>query len=273
MKAFRQQLREIPRRVRSQNPLVHNITNYVAMNFTANALLAVGASPIMAHAAEEVAELARLSGAVVLNIGTLEKSWVEAMRLAAEAANDKGVPLILDPVGAGASALRDQACHSLLERARFALIRGNASEVTSLTGIRGKTKGVDSTLAIDRSLIMCASRLAAEHRTLVAVTGAEDILTDGTRTWKISGGHPLLGQITASGCALSALCGAFLAVGADPFLATAAALAYYAACGEMSAKACGGKGPGSFQVALLDTLSSAAEEDWTRFIRLAEMSQ
>lgn len=255
------------RAVRERAPLVHNVTNFVAMNVSANALLAVGASPVMAHAAGEVGEMAALASAVVLNIGTLDEAWIEAMLRAGQAANRKGIPLVLDPVGAGATGLRNEACRRLLGELRFSLIRGNASEVASLLGESGQTRGVDSSLAGLGALEERVCRFATERQAIVAVTGPSDFVTDGRRRWRIDNGHILLTRITASGCSLSSLCGAFLAVEKDPLLAAAAALAYFSLCGERAAEKA--QGPGSFQVALLDALAATMDSEWTSGLRLS----
>lgn len=237
-------------RVRALNPLVHNITNHVAMGTMANVLLALGASPAMAHAREEVAEFARLAGALTINIGTLSPHWVEAMEDAARAANAAGTPWVLDPVAVGATALRRQAGARLLALSPR-VIRGNASEIMALAAQGAGGKGVDST-ASTATAERTALELARRSGAVVAVTGETDLVTDGERLARITGGHPLMPRITALGCALTGVVGAFLAVSEDPFMASTAALTSYAAAGSIAGATA--RGPGSFAVAFLDAL-------------------
>jgi hydroxyethylthiazole kinase len=239
-------------RVRSAGPLVHNITNYVVMNNTANALLAFGASPAMVHSTDEVEEFAALSSSLVVNIGTLSSTWVAGMRLAAGIAGRLGKPWVLDPVGAGATRLRTRTAHDLLAL-RPTVVRANASEVLAVTGAIGgeAPKGVDSVHGSHQALGP-ATTLARKAGVTVAVTGEVDVVTDGTRTVLIEGGHPLMSRVTGLGCTASALVGACLAVEPDPVVATAAGLAALGAAGKLAAEVSGG--PGSLQVALLDFL-------------------
>lgn len=240
-------------RVRETAPLVHNITNYVVMNNTANALLAVGASPAMVHAVEEVEEFTAISRALVINIGTLSPRWVEAMRLAAGAASAKNVPWILDPVGAGATTYRTEA-GAALARLRPAVIRGNASEIMVLAGSVGAAgKGVDSAHSTDAALDP-ARALAKNTGALVAMTGVVDYVTDGTRVAAIENGHPMMARVTGLGCTATALVGAFLAANDDAFAASVAALAVMGVAGELAAAQ--SPGPGTLQVKLLDSLYS-----------------
>jgi hydroxyethylthiazole kinase len=251
--------------VRQHQPLVHNITNLVVMNVTANALLAVGASPVMAHARDEVEEMVGLARALVLNIGTLTKDWVDAMLLAARRANALGRPVVLDPVGAGATALRTRTAHRIMDETTVAVIRGNASEIRALGQGNAATRGVDSAHGV-ADAAASADRLARDRGTVVAVTGATDLVTDGAREVRIANGHPLMGRITGSGCTATALVAAFLAVDPDPLSATATALAFFGLAGERAAASA--SAPGSFQVALLDalyTLSPEALEKGSRF--------
>lgn len=238
-------------RVREAAPLVHNITNYVVMNNTANALLAVGASPAMVHAVEEVEEFTAISRALVVNIGTLSPPWVDAMRLAASRARSGGIPWVLDPVGAGATTYRTSVAAELAAL-HPTVIRGNASEIMVLAGSIGATgKGVDSVHATETALAP-ARALARASGALVAMTGAVDYVTDGTRVVAIENGHPLMARVTGLGCTASALVGAFLGANTDPFAATVAALATLGVAGEMAAAR--SRGPGSLQVELLDAL-------------------
>jgi hydroxyethylthiazole kinase len=241
--------------VRERAPLVHNITNYVVMNNTANALLAVGASPAMVHAREEVADFAALSQALVVNIGTLSPEWVEGMRLAVESARRAGVPWVLDPVGAGATRYRT-ATAAELARQGPAVIRANASEVLAVAGEAGATRGVDSTQSSEASL-ETARRLASSLGTVVAVTGRTDYVTDGSRVVAVDNGHPLMARVTGMGCTASALVAAFLAVEPDAVLAAARALVVLGLAGELAAER--SQGPGSLQLHLLDALYTLDE--------------
>ena len=189
------------RRVRDRKPLVHNITNYVVMNYTANALLACGASPVMAHAAEEVEEMVSLAGALVLNIGTLSPLWIQAMLKAGKRANALHVPVILDPVGAGATRLRTDSAQRLIEGLSIQVVRGNASEILSLAGDKSgsSTKGVDSVHTVDQ-VSERAVALAKELRTTLAITGAVDLITDGERSCRVMNGHEMMRHVTGTGC-------------------------------------------------------------------------
>lgn len=237
-------------RVRDRAPLVHNITNYVVMNNTANALLAFGASPAMVHSTDEVEEFAAISSALVVNIGTLSAPWIAAMRMAAATAARLGKPWVMDPVGAGATRLRTRTATDLLDL-RPTVVRGNASEILAITGKGAGGRGVDS-LNTSHEAAGPAMALAAERGTTVAITGAVDLVTDGRRVVTITGGDPLMARVTGLGCTATALVGACLAVEKDAVLATAAALAALGAAGKAAAEVAGG--PGSLQVALLDML-------------------
>jgi hydroxyethylthiazole kinase len=237
-------------RLRAEAPLVHNITNYVVMNSTANALLAIGASPAMVHAPEEVEEFVEISRALVINIGTLSRHWVEAMHRAVKRANARGIPWVLDPVGAGATSYRTQVAAELL-RLRPAVLRGNASEILAVAGAAGRTtKGVDSVHS-PQAVFQEARGLAQSLGTVVAMTGAVDIVTDGERTARIANGHPLMARVTGLGCTATALTAAYCAV-AEPFAAAVGALAALGVAGERAARVA--TGPGSLQLRLLDEL-------------------
>lgn len=256
------------RRIRKNRPLIHNITNYVVMNVTANALLALGASPVMAHALEEVEEMTSLARALVLNIGTLSSSWIEAMLKAGHRAKALGIPVILDPVGAGATRLRTETARRIIEEVSPHVIRGNASEILSLsdTGAGGKaTKGVDSIHGVEEAAA-AARRTAARLQTVLAVTGPADLVTDGERLFWVKNGHEMMGRITGSGCTATALIGAFLAVNTDPLLAACGGLACYGLAGEMAARKA--EGPGTFQTAILDALYRMDEEALTSEARI-----
>ena len=238
--------------IRERRPLVHQITNYVVMNETANATLALGALPVMAHAIEEVEEMASVAGALVLNIGTLSKHWIEAMLLAAAAANRAGVPVVLDPVGAGATKLRTETANRLLAEAEVAVVRGNAAEVATLAGRQAEIRGVES-IGADDSGAELARTAASTLGCVAAVTGPVDHVSDGDRVVAVANGHELLATVSGTGCMASAITGCFLAVAPDrPLEAAAEALVAFGAAGEDAAR--GANGPGSFHVNLYDAL-------------------
>jgi len=261
---------QVANRVRQRRPMVHNLTNFVVMNPTANALLAAGASPVMAHAVEEAADMAALADAVVLNIGTLTPAWVDAMVLAGQAAGRKGIPLLLDPVGAGATRLRTDSARRLLAETPVGIIRANASEILALAGEAFATRGVDSRHGSEAAL-EAAQALAMRHNAVTAVTGAVDYVTDGRRILAIGNGHPLLCAVTGTGCMVSALAAAFAAVSpAGSLEGVAAALAWFGCAAEIAAEKAPA-GPASFQVALLDTLFAATAEQIQPRVKVDEM--
>lgn len=246
--------------LRARRPLVQNITNYVAMTVSANVLLALGASPAMVHAAEEVEDFVGIANALVINIGTLSPPWVAAMRTAAARANALAKPWVLDPVGCGATPYRS-AVAAELAALRPAVVRGNASEILSLAGLAvSATRGVDSTARPDDA-VAAASALAARLGSVVAVTGATDYVTDGKRLAEIETGHALMPLSTALGCALSASVGAFVAV-APPFEAAVAAVAVFGAAGAEAAERC--RGPGHLPAEICDALHLMDQSGLTR---------
>jgi hydroxyethylthiazole kinase len=245
-------------KIRAESPLIHNITNYVVMNSTANALLSIGASPVMAHAADEVEEMAGLASALVINIGTLSGPWIEAMFKAAGAARRKGIPIVLDPVGAGATGLRTKTALRLMDESGPAIIRGNGSEILALGQAKGETKGVDSRHGAEEALD-AARAISKKYGCVVSVSGVVDIIVDGERTIRTANGHPLMPRVTGLGCAATALTGAFAAVNRSPFRAAAHAMAVMGIAGEIAAEKAAG--PGSFQVHFLDALYVLGEDD------------
>jgi len=246
------------RELRERKPLVHQITNYVVMNETANATLALGALPVMAHAREEVEEMVALAGALVLNIGTLSPHWIEAMLLAGKAANEHGVPVVLDPVGVGATRFRTETARRLLDEVKVAVLRGNQGEIATLVGVRAEVRGVESIGAGGEPADL--AREAAQSLELVAsVTGPIDHVSDGDRALAVANGHPLLAAVTGTGCMSSAITGCFLAVAQDtPLEAAATALAAFGVAAEDAAR--DAKGPGSFHVGLYDALAALEPE-------------
>jgi hydroxyethylthiazole kinase len=245
------------RKLRERKPLVHRITNYVVMNETANATLALGALPVMAHAREEVEEMIELAGALVLNIGTLSPHWVEAMLAAGKAANAAGVPVVLDPVGAGATRYRTDTARRLLEQVDVAVLRGNHGEVATLVGVEAEVRGVESMGAGGEPAEL--ARAAARKLGLVAsVTGPVDHVSDGERVLAVANGHELLASVTGTGCMASAITGCFLAAKQDRFEAAAEALAAFGVAAEDAAGEA--RGPGSFHVGLYDALAALDPE-------------
>ncbi|TVP71846.1 MAG: hydroxyethylthiazole kinase [Rhodobacteraceae bacterium] len=242
-------------KMRATAPLVHNITNYVAMNFMANVLLAVGASPAMVHAREEVAEFAALAQALSVNIGTADPEWGAAMLDAARVMNDHARPWVFDPVGVAATRFRQSLSKDLLAL-RPTVIRGNASEILTLAGMTGRARGVDAGDSVDAA-IDAATALAQSTGRVVAVSGPVDYVTDGTQSYRVSNGHPLMTKVTVMGCSLNSVIAAFC-VGQPVLEATAAALASYGLAGEAAARIA--NGPGSFQPAFLDALAAQTPE-------------
>ncbi len=262
--------------IRQRAPLVHNITNYVVMNTTANALLALGASPVMAHAEEEVADMVRLAGALVINPGTLSAPWVRSMFKAARQARRLNVPIVLDPVGAGATPYRTDTNARLIQAAPPAIVRGNASEIqavaTALAAAPASeggatTKGVDS-LHSSESALDAARALSEGYGCTVCVSGAVDYCVQGSQVIRVENGHPMMPRVTGLGCTASALCGAFAAVNPSPLLAAAHAMAVMGIAGELAAERAGG--PGTLQLYLLDALYNLNEDQIARYLRAGD---
>jgi hydroxyethylthiazole kinase len=251
--------------VRSQRPLVHNITNYVVMNNSANALLAIGASPVMAHWTQEMEEMVSIAGVLVLNIGTLDENWLESMKVAGVAASRRGIPIVLDPVGAGATSQRTAAVVELIELCRPTIIRGNGSEIMTVASAwskhlgsseqegteSAKSKGVDSSASSDDA-IHAAIRLAQQTGAVVVISGATDYITDGSVVHTVDGGDEIMTAVTGMGCTSTALVGAFAAVVKEPLVAATAAMAVMSLAGERAAAL--SRGNGSMQVNFLDEL-------------------
>jgi len=238
--------------LREQKPLIHQITNYVVMNETANATLALGALPVMAHAIEEVEEMASVAGALVINIGTLSEHWIEAMLLAGKAANAAGVPVVLDPVGAGTTRLRTETSARILDDVDVAVVRGNAAEVATLAGKEAEIRGVES-IGAEGSGAELAREAARSLGVVAAVTGPVDHVSDGERMLAVANGDAMLGMVSGTGCMATAVTGSFLAVGRDRLLEAAAeALVAFGVAGEDAAR--DAKGPGTFHASLYDAL-------------------
>ena len=258
-KAFSKKTVEILNKIRRQKPLIHHITNFVVMNSTANVTLAIGASPIMAQAHEEMETISAFSNALNLNIGTLNPYWVDSMLIAGKAAGQRGIPIILDPVGSGATPLRTSAAKKILSELPVTVVRGNASEVMSLFANEEeiKIRGVDSLETVDA--VRNGAKIRAKAlKKVIAITGEGDFITDGTNDIEVHNGHPMFGMVTGTGCAATTAIACFCAVEKDQLAATACALGYYGLAGEEAAHV--SNGPGSFQMALYDALYNMTEE-------------
>ncbi len=252
-------------RVRVGKPLVHHNTNLVVMNETANITLCAGALPVMAHAKEEVEEMTSAAKALVLNIGTLWPEQVETMLLAGRCANRCGVPVVLDPVGAGATSLRTATGRRLLEEISIAITRGNAAEIAALSGHEAKITGVESR-GVDGDLSELATKFARRYRCVAAMTGAVDIVTDGARIFRVANGHPMMASVTGTGCMATSVVAAYAAVEPDFVTAGTIALAAYGLAGEIAARTA--KGPGSLHVGLYDALAGLTEESLRAGLRI-----
>ena len=253
--------------VRKKRPLVHSITNYVVMNETANATLCIGALPIMSHAVEEVEEMVSIAGALVLNIGTLEPAWVDAMELAGRRANELGIPVILDPVGAGTTKLRIQSSKRLLKALDVSIVRGNLGEVASLAGIAAEVRGVES-ISASGTPDEIAAQFAAIYGCTVAITGPIDVVSDGKRAANIANGDVMLSRLVGTGCMSNVAVAAFAAVQADPFLAALGGLVLFGLAGELAAQISGDR-PGTFGVELMNALYAVNADDIARLAKIS----
>jgi hydroxyethylthiazole kinase len=249
---------ELSALVREKRPLVHHITNYVTVNDCANITISVGAAPVMADAPEEVCEMVSFANALVLNIGTLNKGQIESMVLAGGMANDRGLPIILDPVGAGATQYRTESAQRLLDELEITILKGNAGEIGTLAGAEASVKGVDSA-GVTGDMETIAGHFAKRAGITVVVSGPVDIVTDGKRVLLVENGHPMMGSISGTGCMAASVTAAFAAVADDPVIASAAALAAFGIAGEKAA-ACA-RGPYSFRTALFDKMAAMKPED------------
>jgi hydroxyethylthiazole kinase len=259
---------DIHARIRDKAPLIHQITNFVVMNDTANLTLAIGALPVMAHAREEVADMVGAAGALVLNPGTLEPDWVEAMLIAGRRANELGVPVVYDPVGVGATPYRNATGAAFLAGLKLAVIRGNSGEIGALAGAGGEVRGVESVSGVaDPARVV--RELAARTGATVAITGKRDFLSDGTRSFGVDNGDPMMKNVTGTGCMATAMIGAFVAVEKDSLLAATAALACYGLAGEIAAAKA--RGPGSFRMELMDALFGLDRARIEAGVRIVEL--
>ncbi len=245
-------------KIRENAPLIQNITNYVVMNNTANALLAIGASPAMVHSVDEVEEMVVFSGSLVVNIGTLSRHWIDGMEMAMVKAKELGKPIVFDPVAVGATRLRSEACEMLIQKAAPAIIRGNGSEIMALNKAASGGKGVDSTAASEDA-VGAAKAISKDFGSVVVISGQTDYIINGDQVAKVENGTPMMTRVTGMGCTATAICGAFAAINPDPFEAAINAMSVMGICGEIAlAKS---TGPGSFQVAFLDALYNMTQAD------------
>ncbi|MCF6093655.1 hydroxyethylthiazole kinase [Microaerobacter geothermalis] len=252
-------------KIRKENPLIHHITNIVVANFTANGTIAVGASPVMAYAVDEVEEMVSKSRALVLNLGTLNPAVVDSMIKAGKKANALGVPVILDPVGVGATSYRKKVAEQILQEIQVSILRGNGAELATIVGEEWISKGVDAKEQ-GGNLKEITEKAAKRFHLVAAGTGKIDYVSDGYRTAAIANGDPLLTKVTGTGCLATSIIGAFAAVSEDVFIGTSSALAYYGSAAQLAAMEA--KGPGSFQEALLDTMYNLTSEQADQMARI-----
>ena len=267
MDPINQRIGDMLARIRATKPLIHHITNLVVMNDTANVTLHVGGLPVMAHDAGEVAEMVAHAGALVLNVGTLSPDWIESMLIAGRRANELQTPVVLDPVGAGATQLRTATNLKLLRSLRIAVVRGNGGEIGALSGEGGEVKGVESVSGPEDPLT-AARRLAQTYHTVVALTGARDIITDGERVLMVNNGHIWLTTLTGTGCMATTMVAAFAAVERDYLLAAAGGLAMFGLAAELAAEKA--HGPASFKIALFDQIYNLTPEQVANGARVVE---
>ncbi|WP_459480317.1 hydroxyethylthiazole kinase [Clostridium saccharoperbutylacetonicum] len=259
-----EEIGELLEEVKNKNPLVHNITNYVTVNDCANILLALGASPIMADDIREAADITSISSALVINIGTLNERTIEAMIASGKKANELNIPVVFDPVGAGASEFRNATTKRILEEVKVSVLRGNMSEVKFIAGLQATTKGVDASEAdinaANEEGVIIAKKLALMLNCTVAITGVTDIIADGKRVVILENGHKMLANVTGTGCMTTALVGAYCGAGTDCFLAAVSGIISMGIAGEIAFEKAGQVGTGSFHIAIIDAISNLNSE-------------
>lgn len=253
-------------KLREQNPLILNITNIVVSNYVANGLLSIGASPIMSNAIEEMHELTAICQALVINIGTLTSEQVQAMIKAGKSANKNKIPVVLDPVGVGATTFRQETVKTLLNEIKFDLIRGNAGEIAYLAQVNWKAKGVDAGNG-KANLSQIAKDVALKYDCIVSISGEIDYISDGIKIAKIENGTTLFPKITGSGCLLSAVCGAFLTLDKNPFELIVSACTSYAIAGELAQKNLKNNQTGQFYIGLLDSLAKIDDKTVQEYVK------
>jgi len=246
--------------VRNKKPLVHNITNYVTVNDCANILLALGASPIMADDIKEAADITKISSALVINIGTLNERTIESMIASGKKANELNIPVVFDPVGAGASEFRNETTKRIIEEVKISVLRGNMSEIKFISGLESTTKGVDASESDMQNGndegVQVAKDLANKLKCIVAITGATDIISDGKRVAILENGNKMLSNVTGTGCMTSALVGGFCGAGSDYFIGATSGIMSMGIAGEIAFEKAGKIGTGSFHIAIIDAISN-----------------
>jgi hydroxyethylthiazole kinase len=257
-------------KVRQANPLIHNITNVVVTNFTANGLLALGASPVMAYAHEEVADMAKIAGALVLNMGTLDEGVVKSIIIAGKSANENNVPVVFDPVGAGATPYRTQSSRKILQEVKVDVLRGNAAEIANVVGEDWSIKGVDAGEG-SGDVVALAQKTSKLLGCTTVITGKEDVITDGESTYTVLNGHPILTKVTGTGCLLSSVIGAFVAVSDNSVGAATDAVSFYGVAAELAAQRAVEKGPGSFQIEFLNELANLSVEKLNELVKIEQI--
>jgi len=262
-----QKVVELLNRLKNKKPLIHNITNYVTVNDCANILLAIGASPIMADDLKESADITSIASALVINIGTLNERTIESMIASGEKANELNIPVVLDPVGAGASSFRNETTKRILEEIKISVLRGNMSEIKFIAGLESETKGVDaseSDLKSDSDEgVRVAKSLAKRFNCTVAITGVCDIVSDGEKSVTIENGTKMLSNVTGTGCMTTALVGGYLGAcetKEDLFIAAISGIVSMGICGEIAEERAGNIGLGSFHMAIIDAVSNLDED-------------
>lgn len=250
--------------VKEKSPLIHHITNYVTVNDCANIVLAIGASPVMADDLAEVEEMVGFASALVLNIGTLNSRTIDSMLAAGKRAKALGIPIILDPVGVGATTLRTQTTEKLIQEVKPTVIRGNMSEIKVLAGLDVAIKGVDS-VADEQNGASIAQKLASDWGCVIAITGKTDIISDGERVCQIDNGHKILSDVTGTGCMTTSLIGAYCGANEDIFTATVAGIVSMGLAGELAQQSLKpGEGIGTFRARLFDNIYNLTPESLAR---------
>lgn len=250
---------ELLDRIKSNKPLIHHITNWVTIYDCANITRAIGALPVMAHALEESADMVSIASALVLNIGTLTPHLIESMLSAGKAANKKGIPIVLDAVGAGATKLRTDSSYMLMEKLKIDIIKGNSGEIGTLAGTKAEVKGVEA-MGVEGNLVEIGRELAKRHGAAVVITGKQDIVSNGIDTYLINNGHAMMGSIVGTGCMAASVIGCFAAVEKDYAFASTAALVCFGIAGELAAKSPESKGPGTYKEAFYDEIYNLGRE-------------
>ncbi len=238
-------------KVRRKAPVIHHLTNWVTIYDCAQVVKSIGASPVMAHAPEEVEDMAEIASALVFNIGTLTVDFIESMKKAGRKANKKGIPVVLDVCGAGATKLRDDKCRELIDEIKISVIKGNSSEIARIAGLEVKTKGVDS-FPVSMNIRDFSRVLATRCKSIIVVTGESDLVTDGNRIFEISNGDKIMADLVGTGCMATSVIGAFAAVEPDLAKASVAGLVCFEVAAELAARSA--DGPGSFKQRLYDSL-------------------